>query len=280
LVASARQRLRDAGIDDAEADLDARVLAQSLLNWDAARFFTEATQPAPDFFASAYHRAIDRRTRREPVAYITGRQEFWGLSFEVTPAVLIPRPETEVIVEAALELWVAGRAGLRVADVCTGSGCLAVALAREQPAISIVATDISHEAILMARRNAVGHGVRQRMQFVETDLLSGVRGPFDVIVSNPPYIAADDAPALAPDVRNYEPHVALFGGRSGLAVIEALVREAAPALAPNGCLLFEFGFGQSDAVSRLVAAEPRLALVDLRRDLQGIPRTAIVRRTR
>lgn len=276
LVASARLRLRDAGIATAEADLDARVIAERLLQWDAARYFTDAFQPATDTFASTYGSAIDRRVRREPVAYITGFQEFWGLPFEVSPAVLIPRPETELIVEASLDWWTDRHARLRVADVCTGSGCLAVTIAHERPAAVVVASDISRDALAVALHNAARHGVDRRIEFVETDLLTGVSGLFDLIVSNPPYVPAGEAPSLAPEVRQHEPHVALFGGADGLSIIEALVRQAAACLAPSGRFLFEFGFGQADAVSRIVAATSSLELLELRRDLQGIPRTAVV----
>jgi release factor glutamine methyltransferase len=279
LVASARRRLRDAGIPGAEADRDARVIAQCLLQWDAARYFTDAIQPAPDAFTNAYGSAIDRRVQREPVAYITGFQEFWGLPFEVSPAVLIPRPETELIVEACLEWWTEADTARRVADVCTGSGCLAVALACERPAAVIVATDISRDALGVALHNAARHAVDSRIQFIETDLLTGVTGAFDLIVSNPPYVPASERATLEPEVLEHEPHLALFGGADGLFLIEALVRQAAARLAPSGRLFFEFGIGQANAVSRIVADAPSLELLEFRRDLQGIPRTAVVART-
>lgn len=275
-MAAARQQLRQAGIATAEADLDARVIAERLLQWDAARYFTDAFEPATDTFDRAYRSAIERRVQREPLAYITGFQEFWGLPFEVSPAVLIPRPETELIVEASLAWWSDRHARLRVADVCTGSGCLAVALALERPAALVVATDISGDALAVALHNAARHGVDRRIEFVEADLLTGISGHFDLIVSNPPYVPAGDAPSLAPEVRQHEPHVALFGGTDGLSVIEKLVRQAAACLAPSGRLFFEFGFGQADAVSRIVGAAASLELLELRRDLQGIARTAIV----
>jgi release factor glutamine methyltransferase len=151
-TARARDRLIDAGIPLDEAALDARLLAQFLLGWDGVRFVTGAREPAPPDFASRYEGLIGRRERREPLAYITGHREFWGLDFEVSPAVLIPRPETELIVEVALELLTDRSAPLLVADACTGSGCLAIALAHEYPASSIVATDTSIEALQVARR--------------------------------------------------------------------------------------------------------------------------------
>src|ERR1700694_4106030 len=146
-VAQGRKRLRRAGITPEEADLDARLLAQKLLGWDAARFLTSANEPEPADFAALYEPLVARREGREPLAYITGRQEFWGLEFEVSPAVLIPRPETELIVEAALERFPDAKAPARVVDACTGCGCVAVALARERPAARVIAADISEEAL-------------------------------------------------------------------------------------------------------------------------------------
>lgn len=280
LVASARQRLREAGIQPAEADLDARILAQHLLGWDAARYFTDASRQGSEIFLAAYARAIARRVAREPVAYITGRQEFWGLSFEVSPAVLIPRPETELIVEIALSRR-GGATGQqsspRVADVCTGSGCVAIALATEWPSATIVATDVSAAALDVARVNAGRLGVADRVTFVCADLLAGLAGPFDLIVSNPPYVASGEEATLPPEVVGHEPHVALFAGRDGLGIIRRLVLESAARLAPAGALVFEFGVGQGEAIASLLAASGFVG-VEIRRDLQGIPRTAVALR--
>lgn len=278
LVASARLRLRQAGIPDAEADLDARLLAERLLGWDAARYFAHADADPPVAFPETFGRAIDRRVRREPVAYITGRQEFWDLTFEVTPAVLIPRPETEIVVEICLEQRPDPGVPLRVADVCTGSGCLAVAIAHERPRARVTATDISPEALAIARRNAERHGVADRVECMLTDVLQGVVGPFDAIVANPPYVPAGEAAALQPEVAAFEPRVALFGGPDGLDIVRAVVAQAVTRLAPDGVLICEFGFGQADAVAGLVEAARGLVLVELRRDLQGIPRTLLARR--
>jgi len=275
-VAEASKALKQAGIPDAEADIDARLLAQFALGRDAAEFLTRLNDPVPPDFPAAYERLIERRINREPLAYIAGEKEFWNLSFEVSPAVLIPRPETELIVEAALARSGAG-APLAAADVCTGSGCLAIALAHERQRATVLATDISAEALAVARRNALRHHVTDRVRFVQCDLLADAPGPFDLIVSNPPYIPEREFPTLQPEVLDYEPAVALVSGGDGLEAIRGLVVQSGVHLKPGGYLIFEFGFGQSDAVREILSG---LAFcdVELIRDLQGIPRTAIAKR--
>jgi len=276
-VAAARQQLRDAGLSSKEADLSARLLAEHLLGWSTARFLVEGIEPEPSGFFARYSAAIARRAAREPLPYITGQREFWGLPFEVTPDVLIPRPETELIVEAALELHPGPGTRVRVADLCTGSGCVAVAIARERVAATVLATDISEAALVVARRNAVRHRVADRVQFECSDLLQNVTGIFDLIAANPPYVRSGDRPALQPEVRE-EPEVALFAGPEGLDVTRRLVAESPAFLRSGGHLIFEFGLGQDVEIERLVGATPALKLMDMRRDLQGIARTAIARR--
>jgi release factor glutamine methyltransferase len=276
LVLDARERLIHAGIRPELAALDAELLAREALGWDRARFLAERNDPAPGGFGVRYEQAIGRRERREPVPYITGTREFWGLEFEVCPDVLIPRPETELIVEEALER---GLGRPLIADIGTGSGCLAIALAREFPASRITATDISHPALAVARRNAARHGVADRISFVQTSYLSAIDGPFALIVSNPPYVPAGSAPGLTPEVREYEPGIAVFGGADGLEGLREVFSQAAPRLAPEGWLMVEFGYGQDEIVGRLIAEHPSLSLVKIREDLQGIPRTAVVRKT-
>ena len=217
---------------------------------------------------------------REPSAYIMGRREFWGLTLEVSPAVLIPRPETELIVEAALDVFGSRRdAPLDVADACTGSGNLAIALALELRSASIVATDISDHALGVARRNAARHGVTDRIRFVCADLLNGIDGPFDLIVANPPYVQQRARPVLAPEVRDHEPSVALFGGDIGIELVATVVEQSATRLGHGGYLIFEFGLGQDVEVEELIAATPGLTMIGLRRDLQDIARTAVARKT-
>jgi release factor glutamine methyltransferase len=276
-VAAARRQLCDAGLSVAEADLSARLLAEHLLGWSRERFLADAADPEPTGFATRYDAAVARRALREPLPYITGEREFWGLSFEVTPDVLIPRPETELIVEAALDIHPERHEALRVADVCTGSGCVAVAIAHERPLASVVATDISEAALAVARRNAAQHGVAERIELVCGDLLSRVPGPFDLIVANPPYVRVGDREGLQPEVR-VEPDVALYSGSDGLDVIEQLIDEAPERLREAGHLIFEFGLGQDLEIEQLIEASRRLSLVGVRRDLQGIARTAIAKR--
>jgi release factor glutamine methyltransferase len=284
-VSDARRRLREAGIAGAEADLDARLIAQRLLGWDAARFLTSAhDHEGPPAFPARYEALVERRARREPVAHLIGAQEFWGRMFDVTPAVLIPRPESELIVETALELLPDRGSDVDIADVGTGSGCLAVSLALEFSNARVLATDISPDAVLVATGNAVRHGVDARIRFAVGDLFSQdvlhLVGPglFDLIVSNPPYVPERDRSTLQPEVREHEPAAALFGGEDGLAVIRNLIPQASERLEARGFLVFEFGYSQADAVSELISHAPGLTMVGLKRDLQGTPRVAVARR--
>jgi release factor glutamine methyltransferase len=278
-VSAARQRLRDAGIAPTESDLDARLLAQHVLGWTTERFLTDAREPVPDGFAPQYDALIARRVTREPLAYIVGVREFWGLELEVTPDVLIPRPATELIVEAMHELFPNRAVPLKVADVCTGCGCVAVAIAYERPSTMVHATDISRPALEVAIRNAARHGVSDRIVFTQGDLLDGLGDGFDAILANPPYVVDEARAALQPEVRDHEPPVALFGGADGLGVVARLIKAAPDRLRPGGHLIFEFGLGQDLEVEHLIARSPDLTLIDLRRDLQGIARTAITRRS-
>ena len=275
-LATARERLIASGISPNEAAIDVDLYARTILGWDRARLLTEQSRPVPDALEPQFSEWLDRRTRREPSAYIVGVREFWGLDFHVTPAVLIPRPETEFIVEEALAL-LRPLHGARVADLGTGSGNIAVAIAHDVADCHVVATDVSAEALAVAQRNAEQHGVADRVEFVATSYLGGVEGDFDLIAANPPYVRERDKPALAADVR-HEPDVALFGGASGLRDIEAVLETAIAKLRRHGWLIMEFGFGQDEDVEQLVAARPALRLDRIRQDLQGIPRTAIIQR--
>jgi release factor glutamine methyltransferase len=276
---AAREKLRNAGIRPDIADLDARLIAQHVLGWTTERFLADVHATGPDGFRTKYDALVGRRCAREPLAYIVGHREFWGLDMEVTPAVLVPRPETELLVETLLEAFPHAGAPLRIADACTGSGCVAVAIARERPAAHVVAMDISDTALAVARRNAERHHVGHRVKLVCADLLSGIAAPFDAIVANPPYIPFCDGPALDAEVAHREPALALFGGEDGMAMIERLVPQAPDLIREGGMLMFEFGLGQADLVADVIAATPGLTLVELRPDLAGIPRVAIARRT-
>jgi release factor glutamine methyltransferase len=241
---------------------------------------------------AGYFALIARRAAGEPTQHLTGKQEFWGLEFEVTPDVLIPRPETEHLIEVALDRLAlrelrAGRPqtlsgeGLQIADVGTGSGCIAVSLAKDLPGAKIFATDISPQALEVARRNAARHSVADRIDFVESNLLECfIVSPlvtrhspllFDVIVSNPPYVGRREAAALPREVREHEPEVALYGGEEGHELYAALIAQSAQRLKPGGILVLELGHDS------LPAAQPLLDTanwtnVGVTKDLAGIPR--------
>ena len=275
-LAAARARLEAAGISPREAAVDVDLFARAALGWDRARLLSEQRAATPDGLEPAFSTWLTRRERREPSAYIIGSREFWGLDFRVTPDVLIPRPETEFIVEETLALVKAGHAAARIAEIGTGCGAIAVSLATELPA-SYTATDVSPGALAVARDNAAVAGVDTRITFIETSYLDGIEGPFDIVVSNPPYVKAGDKPALSAEVK-HEPDVALFGGPTGMVHVEAVLDAALRVLPSGGWLVMEFGFGQDETVEALIALRPGLRLERIREDLQGIPRTAVVQR--
>ena len=276
-VARAREAIVAAGIRPQDAALDAEVLARKVLVCDRAGYVVRLRDEEPADFADPYRTLVDRRCRREPVAYILGEREFWGRPFEVTRDVLIPRPETELIVEEALELFPAGRTPRIIVDVGTGSGCLAVALALEFPEARVIATDISAAALDVARRNADSNGVAGRIDFRQGDLLEPVTEDADLIVSNPPYVASGDAPGLVPEVREHEPHVALFAGTDGLSLYAKLFPSAAKRLSPGGRLIVEVGYDQDARVAQ-IASRDGWTLSHVRQDLQAITRTLVFTR--
>ena len=273
-LADARHSFERAGIAADEAAIDAEVLARHVLGWDRAMLITHGHEHLPPGFETSFDSLVQRRLQREPVALIVGHREFWGLEFEVTRDVLIPRPETELVVESALELAGAGTVR-RIIDVGTGSGCIAVALAVTLSDVSVIATDISPAALAVATRNALGHGVADRVTFVPSNLLEDVPGTADLIVSNPPYVPASDLETLPPEVARYEPHQALFAGDDGLSVIRRLCETAGAHLAPAGHLVVEFGFGQTPRVLAL-AADAGWRVIAVRHDLQRIPRVIVL----
>lgn len=276
VLARARARLVAAGIQRDEAVVDVDVYARTILGWDRATLLQNLRQPAPPALEPQFSQWIARRERREPTAYIVGSREFWGRSFLVTPSVLIPRRETEFIVEEALALLRAF-ATPRIADIGTGSGILAVTIAAEVPAADVTGTDLSSDALDVARQNAERHGVAARVTFLNTSYLDDVPGTFDLIVANPPYVRDGDKPALARDVR-HEPDVALFGGPDGLRDVAGVLDAAVEKLTSGGWFVMEFGYGQEDDVRRLVDARRALRLDHIRDDLQGIARTAIIQK--
>jgi len=278
-LTAGRERLVAAGIEPASAAIDVDLFARTILGWDRARVLTARTEPAPEGLEPQFSEWILRRARREPAAYIVGNREFWGLEFRVTSDVLIPRPETEFIIEESLAILSTLKlTSPRLADIGTGSGCIAVSLAHEVANAHVTATDVSGAALAVARGNARQLGVSERMTFVETSFLDGIAGPFDLIAANPPYVKAGDKPALSRDVR-HEPDVALFGGETGLQGVEAVLDATVGTLTSGGWLVMEFGLGQEDDVRQLIAARPVLRLDHVRADLQGIPRTAVIQRS-
>jgi release factor glutamine methyltransferase len=274
-AASARATLINAGILPETAALDADLLARHAAGWDLVTWLVRRSETADERFRVRYDELLQRRLRREPVAYIRGVQEFWGREFAVTPSVLIPRPETELLVEEALG-FLARYPTATVVDIGTGSGCIAVTLARECPAAIVYAVDISPPALSVARENAARHHAADRMHFVEGAYLGDTPRPVDLIVSNPPYVADYQRPGLAPEVREFEPAVALFGGNDGWRDIRHIVRDAATALRPGGMLMMELGYGQAEQIADEVSGVDGLRLEGVRDDLQGIPRVAIV----
>ncbi len=284
-------RLRTANVPS--HTLAAELLLMHALGRDRTWLYTHPEAVLDSAAAEKYFTLIARRASGEPTQYLTGKQEFWGLEFEVTPAVLIPRPETEHVVEVALErlgprgIKINLRTGkpsapLRIADVGTGSGCLAVALAHELPHAEIFATDISEPALAVAKRNAARHGVADRIHFQQADLLENhlddSRLPnhesrlFDLIVSNPPYVARNEADQLPREVRDHEPHLALFPGATGVEIYARLIEQAASLLRPGGTLVLELGYDSANHVRGIFAAQPGWTNVSLTNDLAGIPR--------
>lgn len=274
-IVAARERLQSAGIRAADARLDAEVLARHALGWDRAALIARGREAEPEGFGDAFDELIARRAAREPVAQIRGTREFWGLDFEVSRDVLTPRPETEMLVEEALA-FAAERPCRRVVDVGTGSGCVAIAIAHSLPALDVFAIDLSAEALVVARRNAVRHGV-DRIVFLQGDLLAPLTERADLIVANPPYVPNRDAGHMSPEVVSHEPHVALFGGPGGLEIARRLLTQAPAHLAAGGRLIVEFGFGQEPELTEL-AEEAGWRVIRVREDVQGIPRTLVLAR--
>jgi len=284
----ARQRVPSAAFT-------AELLMLHTLGRDRAWFYAHPETELDAATREKYFSLIAQRASGVPTQHLTGHQEFWGLEFEVNSDVLIPRPETEHVIEVALErLGVGSDAGsprrqeeLRIADVGTGSGCIAIALAHEFPAARVTATDISAPALEVARRNAARHGVSERVDFDECSLLSAVfhqspvtshQSPhFDLIASNPPYIGHWEAAALSREVREHEPAVALFAGETGTEIYAPLIQQAAALLKPGGTLVLELGHTSAEYVSHLLRP-PVWTGLTLTNDLAGIPRVASAQR--
>ena len=267
-----------AGSHVKQARLEASSLLSHVMNRDRTSILAHPKHVLDPDLLAMFQSLVVRRAAGEPLQYLTGHQEFFKLDFEVTPDVLIPRPESEAIVEVALELLPKDRRS-RFADVGTGSGCLAISILHELTPARGIAIDVSPAVLNVARRNAQRHGVIDRLQLIESDLFSAVATDeqFDLIVSNPPYVPDDDIDSLQREVR-YEPRSALAGGSDGLDVIRRLLREALARIHTGGHLVFEFGFGQEELLLNLLDRQP-WNLMEVRKDLQGIPRMMVLKRT-
>jgi release factor glutamine methyltransferase len=266
---AADERLR------ATAGRDAELLLLHQLGISLAQLLAHPDRELTEEEERFYRQSIRRRAATEPIQYITGQQEFYGIDFRVSPAVLIPRPETEHLVEAVLQ-QLSHDEPLQILDVGTGSGILAITLGLHLSHAHITAVDISADAIHVARQNAAAHHVVQRIDFIESDLLAAVpSGLFDAIVSNPPYIPTSDRPTLHPEVRDHEPSTALFAGLDGLDIYRRLIPQAFDALKPNGLLALEIGHGQQESLASLLQSWNCVSFVN---DLQQIPRVALARR--
>ncbi|HEX3477565.1 MAG TPA: peptide chain release factor N(5)-glutamine methyltransferase [Kofleriaceae bacterium] len=246
------QRFTEAGI--AAARLEAQILLAHVLGCTRMQLYTGFDKPLADAELASYRGLIKRRLAGEPVSYLVGETEFWGLPFHVEPSVLVPRPDTETVIEVARVARPDRAAPCRILDLCTGSGVIAVSLAREYPAAQVVATELSPAAAALARRNVARNAVADRVEVREGDLFAPVRGErFDLIAANPPYIASPVIPTLSPEVRR-EPVIALDGGPDGLAFYDRICAEAREHLVPGGAIVLEHGFDQADAVAARLAA--------------------------
>jgi release factor glutamine methyltransferase len=275
VFASAVARLTAARVPSPR--MNAELLLRFTLDVDRAYLYTHSERELTADEQTRYDEALAQRARGVPAQYITGHQEFWGMDLIVNPAVLIPRPETEHVIETVLHLINGGRApspGTRIVDVGTGSGCVALALAKELPEAEIHGTDISLAALEVARANAARHQLENKIQFHETDLLEGLEpASFDFVVSNPPYVGESEQDQVQLEVRKFEPRNAVFAGPTGLEVIERLIPQAQSVLRPGGWLIMEMSGTIAEGVKNLLASWRN---VQITKDLQGIPRVASV----
>ena len=280
VIVEARRLLERAGIETAEQE--AFWIVEHVLHLPSHNVVIDRDRLLSSFELLAARGLIERRVGREPLQYILGTQEFCGLEFDVNPAVLIPRPETELLVEYVAQRISADRQAT-IVDVCTGSGCIAVAIARMRPHARVIATDLSSPSLDIARQNATRHAVGERIIWLEGDLLGPLAeqeldGQVDVIVSNPPYIAEADWATLQAEVRLFEPRGALVAGPEGTELHERLLQEATRYLSPGGALIMEIGAGQARAMRRIVDQVPGYRFHRLVYDEAGLERVVIVER--
>jgi release factor glutamine methyltransferase len=278
-IIEAEDRLRLAQITDTPR-LEAEVLLADTLDIERTKLIASYPDQLDTSSRAEYLSKIDRRSRGEPVAYLTGTKEFMGLVFEVNSRALIPRPETEVLVEHIIAMVEEREiAGARILDIGTGCGCIATSLAHYMHDASIVATDISPDAIRLAKQNAALHRVNHRITFCEGSVFSAVpqslKGTFDIIVSNPPYIPESEYPKLEKSVRDYEPPIALKGGVDGLDIIRSIAADAAEYLGRDGVLALEIGENQSTTAAEILKSTHHLTVMDIIHDLGNRPRVII-----
>ncbi|HZP79944.1 MAG TPA: peptide chain release factor N(5)-glutamine methyltransferase [Pseudolabrys sp.] len=270
------QAFRDAGLESPE--LDVRILLADALRIDQAKLAGASERPLEPREIEAISARATRRLSREPVSRIIGRKEFWSLDLHVDASVLVPRPETETIVEAALKMMASERrAPLRILDIGTGSGALLLALLSELPNASGVATDISVPALTIARANAARLGLAARCAFLACNVSAALGGPFNLIVSNPPYIASAEIETLAPEVRDHDPRAALDGGNDGLDFYRAIAADTPRLLSPGGILVVELGRGQERPVGALFSGAGLRVMEPAENDLAGLPRALSAR---
>jgi len=264
------------------ARLDAEVLFCHAVGRDRAWLLIHMQDTLDDQGLRIFEQSIDRRSAREPLQYISGVQEFWGLPFAVTPAVLIPRPETEFVVEAALKA-VSGIPAPVIIDLGTGSGCIAVSLASGLQQAQVFAVDWSEKALEIARQNAQRNGVADRVRFLEGDLFGpfeelDLRGRVDVIATNPPYVKTGDLTGLQPEVRDFEPEMALIAGPEGTESAEKIILQAPEYLKERCPLIMEMGIGQAEALKKIIQGTGRYGSIEVLKDLAGIERVIVAER--
>ena len=265
--------------DIPSARLDAEVLLSFCLGCDRLEFYKNPVMTISETQLNAFRNLIARRLQWEPVAYITGRKEFWSFTLEVNSSVLIPRPDTEIIIEEALDVYRNFTSlPVRILDIGTGSGAIAIALAKEIPGAKVVATDISIAALNLAQKNAATLGLKEKIDFRQGNLFEPVDGFFNIIVSNPPYIAANDYEELPASVKAFEPREALFAGESGLEFYEKLIYQADGYLQKNGWLLLEIGAKQEAGIRGIIKGSGFYDSIEMRRDYAGLPRVIKARR--
>lgn len=261
-----------------EAELDAELLLRHCINLDRAGIYRRLHEELSEEQEDCYRKLVGRRIVHEPTAYILGHKEFFGLEFEVTPAAILPRPETEVLVEMAIDFLRRLTAPRRVTavDVGTGCGTIAVALARSLPKAEIIAVDVSGAALALARRNAERLGAGGRIRLIHGDMLSALRASFDAIVANLPYVRTEDWEVLPREIREHEPRAGLDGGPDGLYCIDRLLRDAPRHLAPGGALFAEIGDDQGEAARGIARDAFPAARIDVRPDLAGLDRVLVI----